>query len=368
MENRFSKISWIVVTKLITEGISKLTEGNDLTSTEATGIMNEIMLGKATEAQIAAFLTALRMKGETVDEITTLASTMKKFCHQIHPRNKTRIVDTCGTGGDKIKTFNISTIAAIVAAGAGITIAKHGNRSVTSNCGSADVLEALGFNLKMPPDQVEKSIETIGIGFMFAPTFHPAMKYAIAPRREIKIRTVFNILGPLTNPANAKAQLLGVYDRHLTEPLAHALSNLDTERALVVHGLDGLDEISTIGQTRITSLRNGEILTSDVSPEDLGARVMEKKDIESSSQAECASTTYRLLNSNRDSENNPTLNMAIVNAAAAIYLGSNAETIKECIDPARESIRSGSAYKKLRSLIEFSQGNISKLEEMEKHE
>jgi len=357
-----------VFTKLITEGISKLIEGNDLTSTEATGIMNEIMLGKTTEAQIAALLTALRMKGETVDEITALASTMRKFCHQIHPRNKTRIVDTCGTGGDKIKTFNISTIAAIVAAGAGVTIAKHGNRSVTSNCGSADVLEALGFNLKMQPDQVEKSIENIGIGFMFAPTFHPAMKYAIGPRREIKIRTVFNILGPLTNPANAKAQLLGVYDSHLTEPLAHVLSNLGTEKALVVHGLDGLDEISTIGQTKITSLRNGEISTSDVSPEDLGARVIEKKGIEGSSPAECASTTHRLLNTNRDNENNPTLNMAIVNAAAAIYLGSNAETIKECIDPARESIRNGSAYKKLRSLIEFSQGDISKLEEMEKHE
>jgi anthranilate phosphoribosyltransferase len=353
---------------LITEGISKLIEGNDLTSTEATGIMNEIMLGKASEAQIAALITALRMKGETVDEITALASTMRNFCRQITPRNKTGIVDTCGTGGDKIKTFNISTLAALVAAGAGVTIAKHGNRSVTSYCGSADVLEALGFNLKMQPEQVEKSIENIGIGFMFAPTFHPAMKYAIGPRREIKIRTVFNILGPLTNPANAKAQLLGVYDHNLTEPLAHVLLNLGTEKALVVHGLDGLDEISTMGQTRITSLRNGEISTSDVSPEYLGANVIENKDIGGSSPAECASTTYRLLTTNRDYSNDPTLNMVIVNAAAAIYLGSNAETIKECIDPARESIRSGSAYKKLRSLIEFSQGDLSKLEEMEKHE
>jgi anthranilate phosphoribosyltransferase len=357
-----------VVNKLITEGISKLIDDNDLTSTEATDIMNEIMQGKATEAQIAALLTALRMKGETVEEITALASTMRKFCRQINPRNKTRMVDTCGTGGDKIKTFNISTIAAIVAAGAGVTIAKHGNRSVTSCCGSADILEALGFNLKMQPDQVEKSIENINIGFMFAPTFHPAMKYAIGPRREIKIRTVFNILGPLTNPANAKAQLLGVYDNHLTEPLANVLINLGTEKALVVHGLDGLDEISTIGQTKITSLRNGEISTSNVSPEDLGVRVIKNKDIGGSSPAECASTTYKLLTSNRDNKNDPTLNMVIVNAAAAIYLGSNTETIKECIDPARESIRSGSAYKKLRSLIEFSQGNLSKLEEMEKNE
>ncbi|WP_455368679.1 anthranilate phosphoribosyltransferase [[Eubacterium] cellulosolvens] len=353
---------------MITESISKLIEGNNLTSTEAKEIMNEIMSGKATEAQIAALLTALRMKGETVDEITAFAFTMRKFCHQIHPKTKTMIVDTCGTGGDKIKTFNISTIAAIVAAGAGVTIAKHGNRSVTSHCGSADVLETLGFNLKMPPELVEKSIENIGIGFMFAPTFHPAMKYAIGPRREIKIRTVFNILGPLTNPANAKAQLLGVYDGHLTEPLANVLCNLGTEKALVVHGLDGLDEISTIGQTKITSLTNGEISTSNASPEDLGAQVIEKKGIEGSSPEECAETTFRLLKSNRDNENNPTLNMVIVNAAAAIYLGSNAETIKECIEPARESIRSGSAYKKLRSLIEFSQGDIAKLEEMEKNE
>jgi anthranilate phosphoribosyltransferase len=358
-----------VVNELITEGISKLIEGNDLTSTEATGIMNEIMLGKATEAQIAALLTALRLKGETVDEITALAATMRKFCHQIHPRNTTRIVDTCGTGGDKIKTFNISTIAAIIAAGAGVTIAKHGNRSVTSYCGSADLLEALGFNLKMPPDQVEKSIENIGIGFMFAPTFHPAMKYAIGPRREIKIRTVFNILGPLTNPANSKAQLLGVYDSNLTKPLALVLKNLGTKKALVVHGLHGLDEISTVGPTQITFLKNGEISTSNVSPEDLGVSTIERKGIEGSSPAECALTTYRILNCDKaNKENDPTLNIAIVNAAAAISLGSNSETIKECIDPAKESIRSGSAYKKLRSLIEFSQGNLSKLEEMEKHE
>jgi anthranilate phosphoribosyltransferase len=309
------------------------------------------------------------MKGETVDEITAFASIMRKFCHQINPKNKNEIVDTCGTGGDKIKTFNISTIAAIIAAGAGTPIAKHGNRSVTSHCGSADVLEELGFNLKMSPEQVEKSIENIGIGFMYAPNFHPAMKYAIGPRREIKIRTVFNILGPLTNPANSKAQLLGVYDSNLTKPLAQVLKNLGTKKALVVHGLHGLDEISTIGPTQITFLKDGAISTSNVSPEDLGVSTIEKKDIADSSPAECALTTYRLLNCNPGNrENDPTLNMAILNAAAAISLGSNSETIKECIGPAKESISSGSAYKKLRSLIEFSQGNLSKLEEMEKNE
>ncbi len=253
---------------MIRQGIAKIVDGKDLSKEEGEKIMNEIMEGNATSAQIAAFLTALRIKGESVDEITSLASVMRKFCYQIQPKVNDTLVDTCGTGGDKIKTFNISTAAALVAAGAGIPIAKHGNRSVTSRCGSADVLEALGFDLKMNPKMVEKSIEEIGIGFMFAPTFHPAMKYAIEPRREIRIRTIFNLLGPLTNPASAKAQLLGVYSDHLTEPLAHVLNNLGLEQAIVVHGLNGLDEISTIGQTKITNLKQGEIITSYLDPND----------------------------------------------------------------------------------------------------
>jgi len=356
--------------KSIREGIAKLVEGSDLARIEAEEVMSEIMSGKATEAQITAFLTALRMKGETIEEVTAFASVMRSFCRQIHPKVTGLLVDTCGTGGDKVKTFNISTAAAFVAAGAGVPVAKHGNRSVTSRCGSADVLEALGLNLEMTPALVEKSIEEVGIGFMFAPSFHPAMRYAISPRREIGIRTVFNLLGPLTNPANAKAQLLGVYDENLTEPLAHVLDNLEVEQAMVVHGLDGLDEISTIGQTKITLLKNGEISTSRVSPEDLGLKTVEKRAIEGSTPEESASTTFKILNCRGSSvgKDNPKCDIVLVNAAAAIHVGSKAETIEEGMEAARESIQSGSAYKKLRSLIKFSGGDMSKLEELENRE
>jgi 2-polyprenyl-3-methyl-5-hydroxy-6-metoxy-1,4-benzoquinol methylase len=221
--------------------------------------MTEIMSGEATNAQLASFLTALRMKGETVEEIVALSETMRKFSRRIHPKVSGRIVDTCGTGGDRLKTFNVSTAAALIAAGAGVTVAKHGNRSVTSQSGSADVLEKLGLNLDMAPETVQRSIEQVGIGFMFAPAFHPAMKYAIGPRREMGIRTIFNVLGPLTNPACASAQLLGVYDSRLTEPLALALQKLGCEEAMVVHGMDGLDEVSTVGKTAIAWLREGYV-------------------------------------------------------------------------------------------------------------
>ena len=356
---------------MMQDGIARIVEGVDLTKNEAEQIMGEIMTGKATGAQIAAFLTSLRMKGETIDEITALASVMRKFCCQIHPKVREKLVDTCGTGGDRIKTFNISTMAAFVAAGAGVPIAKHGNRSVTSCCGSADILEALGLNLKMAPDIVEKSIEEIGIGFMFAPNFHPAMKYAIGPRREIKIRTVFNLLGPLTNPANAKAQLLGVYGEYLTEPLAHVLDNLGVEQAMVIHGLDGLDEISTIGKTKITYLKQGEISTSYVNPEDFGVKTVDGKVLGGSSPEESASMTYRILNGHYScvkGKEDPKLDIVLVNAAATIQVGGRAETIKEGMENARESIKSGYAYDKLKSLIRFSGGDLSKLEEMESYE
>ena len=240
---------------MIKENIKKLVNGADLTHEESAASMKEIMSGEATNTQIGAFLTALRMKGETSNEITAFTSVMKQYCNQISPTVKGRLVDTCGTGGDKIKTFNISTTAAFVVAGADVAVAKHGNRSVTSKCGSADVLEMLGLNLSIVPEDVERAIEEVGVGFMFAPAFHPAMKYAIGPRREVGIRTVFNVLGPLTNPADANAQLLGVYDPRLTEPLANSLKSLGSEEAMVVHGLNGLDEISTIGKTRVSWLK-----------------------------------------------------------------------------------------------------------------
>ena len=356
---------------MIQEGIAKIVDGKDLAKNEAEQIMEEIMAGNATSAQIATFLTALRIKGETVGEIVALASIMRKFCHQIHPKIRDTLVDTCGTGGDKIKTFNISTIAAFVAAGAGGQIAKHGNRSVTSRCGSADVLEILGFNLKMTPDMVERSIEEIGIGFMFAPIFHPAMKYAIGPRREIKIRTVFNILGPLTNPANAKAQLLGVYDDYLTEPLAHVLDNLGLEQGMVVHGVNGLDEISIIGQTKITYLKQGEVTTSYIHPEDLGVNTVDSKILEGSTPDKSGSMVFRILSNQKSriqNKDEPKRDITLVNAAAAIQVGGRAETIKEGMQIARESIESGSAYEKLKSLIKFSEGDLSRLEAMENYE
>ena len=228
---------------MIREGIQKLIEGADLTFKESGEIMREVMSGKATNAQTAAFLTALRMKGEVVEELIAFTSVMRFNCCTIHPKVQGRLVDTCGTGGDKIKTFNISTAAAFVISGVGVSIAKHGNRAVTSKSGSADVLEKLGLNINLEPKEVESIIEKVGIGFMFAPAFHPAMKYASETRREIGIRTVFNVLGPLTNPACANAQLLGVYDSKLVVPMAFALDKLGCLEAMVVHGLDGLDEI-----------------------------------------------------------------------------------------------------------------------------
>jgi anthranilate phosphoribosyltransferase len=322
------------------------------------------MSGEATNAQIGAFLTALRMKGETSDEITAFTAVMKQCCNRIHPTVKGRLVDTCGTGGDKIKTFNISTTAAFVAAGADVSVAKHGNRSVTSKCGSADVLEMLGLNLSMAPEDVEKAIEEVGVGFMFAPAFHPAMKYAIGPRREVGIRTVFNVLGPLTNPADANAQLLGVYDHHLTEPLAYSLKNLGSEEAMVVHGLDGLDEISTIGKTVISWLRRGEVTTREMSPKDFGVKQAKIEEIKGTTPEETAEVTFKILNGCYE-RNDPKREIVQVNGAAAIIVGGKAEDFGYGIEAAYESVESGAAYRKLKELVKFSGGDMSKLEQLE---
>jgi anthranilate phosphoribosyltransferase len=257
---------------MIRENIQALVDGVSLSCEESRQVMNEIMTGQATSAQIAAFLTALRMRGETVNELVAFAQVMREHCYRINPKVGGRLVDTCGTGGDKTKTFNISTAVAFVVAGAGVAIAKHGNRAVTSKSGSADVLERLGLNLSMQPSEAEKAIEQVGIGFLFAPLFHPAMKYAIVPRKEVGIRTIFNLLGPLTNPASANAQLLGVYDARLTTPLAQALQSLGCEEAMVIHGLEGLDEISTVGKSIISHLKKGQITTKEVSPKDFGIK------------------------------------------------------------------------------------------------
>jgi anthranilate phosphoribosyltransferase len=349
---------------MIREGIKKLIDGANLPFEEAQGVMREVMSGKATNAQIAAFLAALRMKGETVEELIAFAAVMREHCRRIHPRVEQRLVDTCGTGGDKIKTFNISTAAAFVVAGAGVAIAKHGNRSVTSKSGSADVLERLGLNLKMEPEEVPSIIEQVGVGFMFAPAFHPAMKYAVQPRREIGIRTVFNILGPLTNPASANAQLLGVYDPKLTVPIAYTLKKLGCEEAMVVHGLDGLDEISTIGKTAVAWLKEGEVATMETEPKDFGVKQARIADIKGTTPDESAEILFQILSGQCSLEDSK-VEIVLVNSAAGIIVGGKAEDFNYGMTIARESIESGAAYKKLKALIKASDGDLSKLEELE---
>lgn len=349
---------------MIKEAIQLLVDRKDLSFELAQQSMREIMSGEATPAQIGAFLTALRMKGETVDEITALASVMRENALRINPRVNGRTVDTCGTGGDLLKTFNVSTTAAFVAAGAGIAIAKHGNRSVTSKCGSADVLESVGINLNASPSVVEKAIENVGIGFMFAPAFHPAMKNAVVPRREIGVRTVFNILGPLTNPANASAQVLGVYDSRLVEPMAKVLQKLGLTEAMVVHGMDGLDEISIIGKTKLAWLKNGEITTKEIMPQDINLKLARPETIAGSDIEQSAKLLVHILqsNENRDSAR---LQMVLANAAAAILVGGKVDDLSSGVEAALESISSGKAYEKLRQLIEYTNGNETKLERFE---
>ena len=350
---------------MIREAIKKLVEGRNLIYEEASMAMEAIMSGEATQAQIGSFLTALRMKGETIEEVTAFASVMRKFCRRISPKVNGRIVDTCGTGGDHIKTFNISTTAAFMVAGVGIPVAKHGNRSVTSKSGSADVLERLGLNLNVKPEKVEESIEKAGIGFMFAPVFHPAMKNIAGPRRELGIRTVFNILGPLANPANANAQVVGVYDLSLVECVAKVLKGLGLEEAMVVHGLDGLDEISTIGRTRVAWLKNSEIKIFELTPEDLGVRRAAPEEIAGVEPNENAELTFKIL-TGLMKRGDPKMDIVLVNAAAGIIVGGEAEDFSYAIELARESVESGAAYKKLKELIRFYGGSEGeKLEELE---
>jgi len=350
---------------VIREAIQKLVEGYDLTFVEASKAMETIMKGETTPAQIGAFLTALRMKGETVEEITAFATVMRHFCIRISPRVCGRLVDTCGTGGDRIKTFNVSTTSAFVVAGAGISVAKHGNRSVTSKSGSADVLEKLGLNLNVEPKKVEEAIEKVGIGFMFAPAFHPAMKYAAGPRRELGIRTVFNILGPLANPAFANAQVIGVYDVSLVEKVAVVLKYLGLEEAMVVHGLDGVDEISTIGKTRMAWLKNGEIKTLEMTPEDLGVRKASPEEIVGTNLEESAELAFKIL-TGRLNDDDPKVEIVLVNAAAGIIVGGKADDFRYAVELAKESIKSGAAYTKLKNLIKFCGGDgVEKLEELE---
>jgi anthranilate phosphoribosyltransferase len=349
---------------MIKEAVQFLVDRKELPFEVAQQSMREIMAGEATPSQIGAFLTGLRMKGETVQEITAFAMVMRENAIRINPKVDGRTVDTCGTGGDRLKTFNVSTTSALVAAGSGVNVAKHGNRSVTSKCGSADVLEAVGVNLNAPPSTVQRAIEQLGIGFMFAPAFHPAMKNAVVPRREIGIRTVFNILGPLTNPANANAQVLGVYDPRLVEPLAKVLQKLGTEEALVVHGLDGLDEISTVGKTKLAWVKDGELVNKEITPQDLHLRQAKYAEISGFDVDQSARLMVNILKGNEE-ENSGRLQMVLANAAAAILVGGKADDLASGVEEARRSIRSGHAYEKLNALVEFTNGDRSKLERIE---
>lgn len=334
----------------VKEAIGKVVEKNNLTEEEAYQVCKEIMEGETPPSQIASLLTALRMKGETSAEITGFARAMREKSVKIHPVREF-LVDTCGTGGDKLKTFNVSTASALVAAGAGVNIAKHGNRSVTSKCGSADVLEELGVKIDAEPEVVEKCINEIGIGFLFAPKFHPAMKYAAPVRKEIGIRTIFNILGPLTNPANAKAQVLGVYDGNLTELIAEVLRNLKTEIAYVVYGLEGIDEISLTSLTKITELKDGKIKTYYFNPEDSGLSKIEKlEDI----LAGDVKKNSEILISTLSGEKRAERNMTILNASFAILASKKVNTLDEAIKLAEESIDKGFALEKLELLKKYS--------------
>jgi len=349
---------------MIKELIQRVVDGKDLSHLEAQAVMKELMSGNATNAQIASFLTALRMKGESVEEISAFAEVMRDFCFKIHPNVNKRIIDIVGTGGDRIKSFNVSTTASFIVAGASVVVAKHGNRSFTSKCGSADLLEKLGYNLDTEPSIVEKSIEKIGIGFMFAPRFHQAMKYALEPRREIGIRTVFNILGPITNPANVSGYLLGVCERRLTRLMAFVLKNLGSEEAMVVHGLDGLDEISTIGKTEIAWLKRGKISVMEISPKDFGVRLAKQDEIEVSNPEESVEIVFKILNG-LYAKGDPKMDMALVNAACGIVVGGLTDKFDEAMELAYESIRSGAAYNKLKAMIKLCKGSMEKLEELE---
>lgn len=331
--------------------ISNIVSRKDLSQTEISSVMEIIMEGEATPAQIGALLTGLRMKGETVDEIAGAAKVMREKAVRIHVNlsHEEPLVDTCGTGGDGAHTFNVSTTAAFVVAGAGVKVAKHGNRSVSSRSGSADVLEALGVKLALSPEDVARAVEIIGIGFMFAPALHPAMKYAIGPRREIGIRTIFNVLGPLTNPAWANVQLLGVYDPLLTKLLAEVLGRLGSKRAWVVHGEGGLDELSLLGKSYVAQWDKNEVTEFVIRPEDAGLKPCKVEDLMGGD----AGKNARILKDIISGEKGPKRDMVILNAGAAIYLAGRAKSLKEGVILAAESIDSMEAMKRLEALKAF---------------
>jgi anthranilate phosphoribosyltransferase len=339
----------------IQEAIKQVTSGKNLTIAEASDVFNDIMSGNATDAQIAACIVALRMKGETADEITGAATVMREKAIHVVPAaaaaaDARHVIDTCGTGGDGAHTFNISTASAFVAAGAGATVAKHGNRSVSSKCGSADVLESLGVNIGISADRMKQSLDEIGICFLFAPSLHKAMKYAIGPRKEIGIRTIFNILGPLTNPSLASAQLLGVFSEDLTTVMATVLKNMGSSRAYVVHGMDGLDEITITAETRVAEVANGgDVKTYTIKPEDYGFKRSPLSVLIGGTAAENAGIIREVLSGTPG----PRRDIVVLNAGFALAASGIAKDPQSGIAIAQKSIDSGAAMRKLTSLIDM---------------
>ncbi|MDE2776459.1 MAG: anthranilate phosphoribosyltransferase [Chloroflexota bacterium] len=336
----------------IQEAIDALSRYGHLNVSQAQSVMRQIMTGGASEAQIGAYLMALSMKGETTDEISGSARAMREAATVVPTTVAGDMLDTCGTGGDRSGTFNISTTVAFVAAGAGIPVAKHGNRAATSKSGSADVLAALGVNFELTPEQVGRCIDEVGIGFLFAPMLHPAMRHAIGPRRELGIRTIFNILGPLTNPAGAQRQLMGVFAHSLTDLLAHVLKDLGLKSAMVVNGYGGLDELTVTGPNRICYLEeNGDISHLDIDPTELGFHMARLDDLRGGDPDENAAILRRVLDG---SETGPKRDIVLLNAGAAIMTGGAANSIADGIVVARDSLNTGAALQKLDNLIEFS--------------
>jgi len=335
----------------MSSAIRAVTERRNLTRDEMQSVMSTIMTGEATPAQIGGFLIGLRMKGETIDEITAAATVMRELATKVNVTGD-HVVDIVGTGGDGSSTFNISTASCFVVAAAGGTVAKHGNRSVSSKSGSADLLEAAGVNLDLDPEQVAKCVNEVGVGFMFAPKHHGAMKHAIGPRKEMAVRTIFNVLGPLTNPAGAPNQLLGVFSKELVEPLAHVLANLGSNHVLVVHSEDGMDEISIGAPTFIAELKNGEVTSYTIRPEDFSLATADLASL----KVEDAAQSLEVVKSVLENRPGPARDIVQLNAGAALYAAGLAESLAAGIATAGEVLASGAALAKLNALVTVSSG------------
>ena len=328
------------------DALNQLLNGQDLSHDQMLAVMQQVMGGELTTAQISALLIALRLKGETVDEITAAATVMRALSTKVNIKDTAHLVDTCGTGGDGIQTFNVSTVSAFVAAAAGAKVAKHGGRSVSSTCGSADVLEELGVDVNKTPDEVANSVDAIGIGFMFAPNHHSAMKHAAPVRKELGIRTIFNLLGPLTNPAAARRQVMGVFDQALTGKLAQVLQKLGSEHVLVVHGADGMDEISFTGDTYVAELKGDKVTEYTVNPTQFGLAIHQLKDIQIQNAAESKAMIMDVLNGKTGAPRD----IVLLNAGAAIYVAGIATTLAAGIEKAAQMIDDGVALSTLEAL------------------